>query len=688
MKRLLSLLLILCLCGGLFCFPAQAEGGQTAEVVDIVTLPISTKGMAALMADGTVRTAGLEAYYDAETIAEIESWTELIQLDAALSGFIGLKADGSVVSTVQYELLEDAFDPRYWTNVKAILANEYGHFGLTNDGRVLVHNDYEDASFGGCRVYTGWTKVEKLCYYAFPEARGLCGVRADGSALRPSDFYPFHGTASKLVDIDSSGYICCGLRSDGTLCASGPSVEYNEALSESILSARDVVQISVNERAVACRLKDGHVILCGGGEEQKEAVTAWEDIVDVQALDCMVLGLTQDGRVRTTRYYQLDEVKEIQKEIESWTDVVRIKAYEDSYVYYVVGWKSDGSLVSAGLDLSGLDLSAPAASGYADALLVQGYSAAGRTNAVVALRRDGTLESSGLAEEQAAQLRTWKDIVQIRATQNALYGLRADGIVEALALSTESWRADEIRAETEQALAWRDIAALASTETRLVGLKKDGSLSVGGPAHFGTEEKADWSGWTGLKSVQGGLTLGGEYLLGVKTEGVILKGAALSPDAYGTPRKVVQAACSGYQALFLGEDGTVSSLGFPGVKSWTKIRAVCALDGLALGLREDGTVAVDGLEGCYPEEAAAQIRSWQQIRTLCTAQDGLVVGVTQEGKTLVAESEELTKAYGKDCLDALRSWTDLDRILGVGFEHGVLAIKTDGSLVSFGLTLP
>ena len=98
--------------------------------------------------------------------------------------------------------------------------------------------------------------------------------------------------------------------------------------------------------------------------------------------------------------------------------------------------------------------------------------------------------------------------------------------------------------------------------------------------------------------------------------------------------------------------------------------------------------AVDLLEGFYPEEAVQQIKSWTHIRTLCTAGDGLVVGVTEEGKSLVAESKELTEAYGEDCLAAVKSWTNLDRILGVSFDHRVLAIKSDGSLVAYGLTLP
>ena len=690
MKRTLSMLLVLCLCGSLFCFPAQAE--ETAEqaaagVVDIVTMPLNTKGVAALMADGTVRTAGLDAYFDTEAVAEIGSWTDLVQLDATMYGFLGLKADGSVVSTVQYERMEDAFDPKYWTNVKEILANEYGYFGLTKDGRVLVHNDDEDASFGGCKVYQSWTKVQKLCYYAYPEARGLCGLRSDGSALRPSEFYPFHGKASKLVDIDSSGYICCGLRSDGTLCVSGPSVEYFGNFDE-ISAARDVVQISVNERAIACRLKDGRVTLYGGAEELRNAVAVWEDVEDVQALNCMVLGLMRNGRVRAARWFETDQAKQMQAEVESWTDIVRIKAYEDSFVSYIVGWKNDGSLVTAGLDLSGLDLSTPAFSGYADALLLQTLSSGEEAPAVIALRNDGTLDCTGLTQELTAQIGAWKDIVQIRATQNAVYGLRADGIVEAVAINTDSWFADEIRAEMEQAMAWRNITSLASTGMRPVGLKADGSIAVGGPTHFGTEEKADWSGWTGVSYIQGGLSLGGEYLLGIKAHGVVTKGSALSTEAYGTPRNVVQAACSGYQVLFLEKDGKVSSLGFAGVKSWSKIRSVCALDGLALGLREDGTVAIDLLEGFYPKEAAQQIKSWTRIRTLCTAADGLVVGVTEEGKSLVAESKELTEAYGEDCLAAVKSWTNLDRILGVSFDHRVLAIKSDGSLIAYGLTLP
>ena len=54
----------------------------------------------------------------------------------------------------------------------------------------------------------------------------------------------------------------------------------------------------------------------------------------------------------------------------------------------------------------------------------------------------------------------------------------------------------------------------------------------------------------------------------------------------------------------------------------------------------------------------------------------------------MAESEALTKAYGKDCLNAVKSWTKLEGILGVSVDHCVLAIKTNGSLVACGLAVP
>ena len=694
LKRCGALLLAAVLCCGLFPIPAGAEGPAPAgfdEVVDLVTLHYNNDAMAALLADGTVRTAGLEGTsLDAEQIAAVASWTDIVQLAATGSDLLGLRADGSVVSTVRaespYRTLEDPYIPDHWTDVRELVTSEFEYYGVTDDGRVLVSNGEQDFSFGGGAPYLDWENVDTVRFYAYPESRGLVGLRRDGTLLHPSDYCFFSADLTDVTAVESSGYIHCALLADGSVRVAGAAVEYGlGGLTESAAAVRDAVQIAVNDRVVLCRLKSGEVAVCGPSESYGySAARIWHDIRDVQLAGRVAFGLDRFGRVHTAVPDAGDDrYAALRAEVESWTDIARIKAY-DGFGYdepYVLGWHLDGSLVAAGLDLSGLDLRQTPPVRYTDALY-DGFS-----GGVVALRDDGTVASAGLPEACAKPLDGWRDITQIRCANAVLYGLRADGGVEALSLVPEGSVFAPDRGEIEKVLEWRDIRSLVSTGQRIVGLTEDGGIAVGGPAWFGTEETADFSAWTELFSLEAGSCIGGEYLIGRAADGIVYKSASLVGDWTGTPRRVIETACSGFQLLCLEQDGTVVSLGFPGVGDWFLISHVCALDGLALGLRRDATVAVDVLDGYYSEEAVEQIRGWTDIRGLSVA-GGLVVAVTNGGETLVAESEDIVRDYGRDCLDAIESWTDLDRVLCADPFGHVLALRRNGSLVSYGLPLP
>ena len=488
--------------------------------------------------------------------------------------------------------------------------------------------------------------------------------------------------ATDVVAIDSSGYLTCAVRADGTVCVAGQIVtDESSSFANEAAALRDVVQAAAGGSTLFCRLSDGSVKVCPESHADP-AMSTWPPMRDVQAVSNVLVGLGRDGRVYTAGG-AAERFAELRQEAESWTDIVRIKAYDGTGYEdpYIIGWKYDGTVVAAGLDLSGLELNQTPAVRYTDSLI-----AAGGT---VALREDGTVACAGLLDGDGVTeaVSHWHDIVRICALSEVLYGLRADGRVEAVFLGGVTQAPDSVSAEMDKVLGWRDITDIVSTGLHLVGLKADGSIVVSGPAHFGTEETADYSDWVGLVSLEGGISNGGEYLIGLKTDGVLVKGASLVGDWYGTPRRVVQTACSGYGLLCLEQDGSVSSIGFPGVTDWRRIRQVCVLDGLALGLGMDGTVFVDAT-GSFPDDMLAQIRGWTGIRALCTGPDNLVVGITEDGRTLVAENDALVRAYGAQCIGTIKGWTDLERILDVDVVHHVLALRTDGTLVSFGLPLP
>ena len=688
MKRVLSVILA----AALFFSQAYAEEstGGPDEVVDIVTLSYSQTCMAALMADGTVRITGYEGNRNADDLREAASWTDIIQLAATASDFFGLKSDGSVVTTMKTdrygEPLEDPFDASRWTNVRELLTGEYEYYGLTNDGRVLVSNDSPEFSFGGGALYLSWTGVEKLCYFVFPEARALIGLHRDGTVLRPGNYYPYNRTPEEIVDIDSSGYIECALCADGTICVSGPESLYAEGFADRAAALKNVEQIAVSENAILCRLRNSDVTVCTVSPvDNYPSLKTWKKIRDVQTIGSIMLGLDKNGRIHTAVPYAGNSRSlELCQEVESWTDIIRMKACKNLGRPYILGWQEDGTVLAAGLDISGLTLNQKPSVRYTDALVI---SLADAPSGTAALRDDGTVACAGLPDRTIQAVKRWRGITQLCAAGNILCGLRDDGYIEAAGLSEADWLKEKTEAEIEKILAWTDVSSIVSTGQRIVGLKKDGSILVGGPEHFGTEEKADFSEWTGIFRLEGGNCIGGEYLVGIRDNGIIKKGASLVGEWYGTPRRVTATACSGFGLLCREQDGTVSSIGFPGVTDWFQIEDIHVLDGIALGLRRDRTVAVDA-NSHFPDAARKQIESWEDIRSLSVSEGGLIVGVTLDGRTLVAESDKLIKSYGQECIDAVKSWTNLDRILGTDSWHHVLALRTNGTLVSFGLPLP
>ena len=343
---------------------AAAEGAP--QVVDIVTCRYCGGCLVALLSDGTVRTAGLEEYLGEELNAWVDSWTDIVQICTMGCEIFGLKEDGTVVSTVGRGEKEwnphpePQFDPNTWTGVKELVSSgDFEYYGLTNDGRILVSNDDPIAGFGGGGPFMSWTDIQKVCFFAYGEDRGLFGLRNDGSVIAADvsvlSHYPFPEDLHDVTAIDSSGYVFCALQRDGTIRVAGIVGEF---IAEEASRMHDVVQAEVCYQKVVCRLRDGTVKACGGTYPGMES---WQDIVDIQDLNigmgCAVVGLGKDGRVRLASRYTEEPglLARLRQETDTWENIVRMRVI-NAQDPYILGWQSDGTMLAAGIDLSGLEL--------------------------------------------------------------------------------------------------------------------------------------------------------------------------------------------------------------------------------------------------------------------------------------------------------------------------------------------
>ena len=323
---------------------------KKAEIVDVVRLADAQKGDAliALLSDGTLRTAGLDNWFGEGNVRQINTWTNLVQVETYMNKeLFGLKADGSVVST--YIPKDSSYNnPNQWTNVKKLIIGNIDYYALTCDGHILVAEKSPTQSLN--RFIISWTNVDKAAYFAYPEARGVIALQSDGTVLLPGDYYPFTEPPEEGIDIDSSGFIHCCLQKDGRIKITGLETTYNQKLVEDAERITSAVQVVVYSRGLACRLRDGTVVSCG---RIPDDTSKWQDVVNIQNSAAGLLGLTKGGSILFSSlnegYQRADQelsVK-IERELSTWRDIVRIKSYGE----YVLGWQSNGTMLAAGIDL-------------------------------------------------------------------------------------------------------------------------------------------------------------------------------------------------------------------------------------------------------------------------------------------------------------------------------------------------
>lgn len=98
---------------------------------------------------------------------------------------------------------------------------------------------------------------------------------------------------------------------------------------------------------------------------------------------------------------------------------------------------------------------------------------------ILAISEDGLVSSSGLPDEIAAEVASWRDIVQVAgASFDTVFGLHPDGtVVVATGGGVVGVPTDRSnRSWPYEVSAWEDITQIACNHGGVYGLKKDGTL--------------------------------------------------------------------------------------------------------------------------------------------------------------------------------------------------------------------
>ena len=356
MKRtVLSLFLALLILGIVISLPVASAKG-TGAVHQILML---NNAFLVLREDGTVVPVMLDPETDygypdyclsAGGAEEISGWTGITQLARCKSFVAGLRADGSVTASL---LDGDSSAVRRavggWENV-ASLSSGYSYIAaLCKDGTIRTERE-EPMSYSDENSFfdelDSWTDVVRLELGVCGAGEYAVGLRSDGTILYQGIYDAgWSGPPDAIVDFDCSGWSLVATREDGTVICNGEDSGFLRSLTH---TWKDMKQIVCGDTEMVGLRRDGTIVVTAESDSPRTELTT---LTDVQRIELEMYNYfaayRSDGSV-IIQSYALDE--ETLKQIASWKDVVQVYVSSDNAVGFALGLKSDGTVLSAGVD--------------------------------------------------------------------------------------------------------------------------------------------------------------------------------------------------------------------------------------------------------------------------------------------------------------------------------------------------
>lgn len=219
------------------------------DLIDIVCDYATIFG---LKPDGTVLFSS--AYDEVYDFSPVLSWSGIVDIDASMWHILGVKSDGTVLSSGYGEDLP-ASDVSGWTDIVAVAAGDSHSVGLKADGTVVAVGKNES---GECDV-ANWRDI---------------------------------------VAVSAGDEITMGLKSDGTVVATGN----NEAGQCDVSGWTDIVAISADVWHTVGLKSDGTVVAAGSNASDECNVENWKNIVAISAGFSNTFGVTSGGNILAVGY--------------------------------------------------------------------------------------------------------------------------------------------------------------------------------------------------------------------------------------------------------------------------------------------------------------------------------------------------------------------------------------------------
>lgn len=249
--------------------------------------------------------------YNAEGQSNISEWEDIVSVSAKGRYTVGLKSDGTVVSSNVSDL-----DSSEWSDIVAISAGERYFVGLKSDGTLVSYG--HDAG-DGQRQVGGWKNITAIA----TGWRHTVGVDKDGKVHITG-----YGASSQLKQIsaDKDNWVDIVAVAAGGGSNNTPGKGHTVALRS-----------------------DGKVFAVGDNEYGQCEVSDWEHVVAIAAGDWHTVGLCEDGTVLST--------KPSEKFSDLYTGACDVKEWKGKEVVAIaagcgttMGLTKDGNILAIGFD--------------------------------------------------------------------------------------------------------------------------------------------------------------------------------------------------------------------------------------------------------------------------------------------------------------------------------------------------
>lgn len=263
---------------------SQAENlNRTVKILrNSTTLAACVNSSLGVTTDGNIVFAGAETGNKLKD--DIKNWTDIVSIAGSRQFIIGLRLDGTVVSSGTLESYH--IDTKSWSNIVSIVAGDMYIVGLRDDGTVVA----QGYNGSGQMDIDSWTDIIAIS----AAWRTTVGLTATGDVLISG-----YGSQLFLQEIADND----GEWTDIVAISAGGRFPSNNA----------------SGRGHIVGLKsDGTVVAVGDNSQGQCNIGEWTNIVAIAAGDFHTVGLTEDGRVLTT---QTD-----QSTVSTWTNIVAISA--------------------------------------------------------------------------------------------------------------------------------------------------------------------------------------------------------------------------------------------------------------------------------------------------------------------------------------------------------------------------